>query len=226
MVFCSCCCGEAALLWDTCSLQLCRGTQRGRCSVWDGGRWREWALSLELLIQTHSVSTSREEASLKRSTATGADHRLSVYQSVSLDFSLSLSVSLVISQCVINDAYWQKECDWGVETEACVCVCLFFSCSENVSIAVLLLFCSEGDNVPDAFTLVNHLNDWLHLLDKPVSDSVCGYLYYCISQLVNYGLMFSKLTFFCPFLCAEADCFCAHRLFTVFNHFSAFALVH
>ncbi|XP_060798397.1 proteasome assembly chaperone 2 [Neoarius graeffei] len=45
-------------------------------------------------------------------------------------------------------------------------------CSENVSMVVLLLFCSEGDNVPDAFTLLNHLNDWLHLLDKPVQGSV------------------------------------------------------
>lgn len=45
-------------------------------------------------------------------------------------------------------------------------------CSENISMAVLLLFCSEGDNVPDAFTLVNHLNDWLHLLDKAVQDPV------------------------------------------------------
>ncbi|TSV28440.1 Proteasome assembly chaperone 2 [Bagarius yarrelli] len=46
------------------------------------------------------------------------------------------------------------------------------SCSENISMAVLLLFCSEGDNVPDAFTLVNHLNDWLRLLDTAVQDSV------------------------------------------------------
>uniref|UniRef100_A0A3Q1GUF9 Glyoxylate reductase/hydroxypyruvate reductase n=1 Tax=Acanthochromis polyacanthus TaxID=80966 RepID=A0A3Q1GUF9_9TELE len=40
------------------------------------------------------------------------------------------------------------------------------SCTEDLSLAVLLLFCSEGDNIPDAFTLVNHLNDWLHLLDN------------------------------------------------------------
>lgn len=45
-----------------------------------------------------------------------------------------------------------------------------FSCAEDLPLAVLLLFCSEGDNIPDAFTLVNHLNDWLHLLDTPVSD--------------------------------------------------------
>uniref|UniRef100_A0A3Q3XCV4 Proteasome assembly chaperone 2 n=1 Tax=Mola mola TaxID=94237 RepID=A0A3Q3XCV4_MOLML len=44
-------------------------------------------------------------------------------------------------------------------------------CAEDLRLAVLLLFCSEGDNVPDAFTLVNHLNDWLHLLDNPVSSS-------------------------------------------------------
>lgn len=45
----------------------------------------------------------------------------------------------------------------------------FFSCAEDIPLAVLLLFCSEGDNIPDALTLVNHLNDWLHLLDNPVS---------------------------------------------------------
>ncbi|KAM9824799.1 proteasome assembly chaperone 2 [Neosynchiropus ocellatus] len=41
------------------------------------------------------------------------------------------------------------------------------SCSEDIPLAVLLIFCSEGDNIPDAFTLINHLNDWLHLLDSP-----------------------------------------------------------
>ncbi|KAM9385338.1 proteasome assembly chaperone 2 [Pholidichthys leucotaenia] len=40
------------------------------------------------------------------------------------------------------------------------------SCTEDLPLAVLLLFCSEGDNIPDAFTLINHLNDWLHLLDS------------------------------------------------------------
>ena len=50
------------------------------------------------------------------------------------------------------------------------CVLVVFSCAEDVPLAALLLFCSEGDNIPDAFTLVNHLNDWLHLLDDPVSD--------------------------------------------------------
>ncbi|XP_026203317.1 proteasome assembly chaperone 2 [Anabas testudineus] len=45
------------------------------------------------------------------------------------------------------------------------------SCTEDLPLAVLLLFCSEGDNVPDAFTLVNHLNDWLHLLDNPSQET-------------------------------------------------------
>uniref|UniRef100_A0A3Q2QWN2 Proteasome assembly chaperone 2 n=1 Tax=Fundulus heteroclitus TaxID=8078 RepID=A0A3Q2QWN2_FUNHE len=43
------------------------------------------------------------------------------------------------------------------------------SCAEDLPLAVLLLFCSEGDNIPDAFALVNHLNDWLHLLDGQVT---------------------------------------------------------
>ncbi|MEQ2184486.1 hypothetical protein GOODEAATRI_008435 [Goodea atripinnis] len=42
------------------------------------------------------------------------------------------------------------------------------SCDEDLPLAVLLLFCSEGDNIPDAFALVNHLNDWLRLLDSQV----------------------------------------------------------
>lgn len=65
-----------------------------------------------------------------------------------------------------------------------MCVFVVFSCSENISMVVLLLFCSEGDNVPDAFTLVNHLNDWLHLLDKPVSDCVCV----CVFPLISHNI--------------------------------------
>lgn len=44
------------------------------------------------------------------------------------------------------------------------------SCAEDLPVAVLLLFCSEGDNVPDAFTIINHLNSWLSLLDAPSDD--------------------------------------------------------
>ncbi|XP_046906610.1 proteasome assembly chaperone 2 [Hypomesus transpacificus] len=45
------------------------------------------------------------------------------------------------------------------------------SCAEDIPLAVLLIFCSEGDNVPDAFSLLNYLNDWLHLVDKPSQSS-------------------------------------------------------
>ncbi|KAG7470085.1 hypothetical protein MATL_G00135700 [Megalops atlanticus] len=44
-------------------------------------------------------------------------------------------------------------------------------CSEDLPLAVVLIFCSEGDNIPDAFSLVNHLNNWLHLVDKPSNAS-------------------------------------------------------
>ncbi|CAL9691542.1 unnamed protein product [Knipowitschia caucasica] len=44
------------------------------------------------------------------------------------------------------------------------------SCAEDLPLAVLLLFCSEGDNIPDAITLSNHLNSWLHLLDNHDED--------------------------------------------------------
>lgn len=44
------------------------------------------------------------------------------------------------------------------------------SCAQDIPLGVLLLFCSEGDNIPDALALVNHLNDWLHLLDNPSTN--------------------------------------------------------
>ncbi|XP_003219766.1 proteasome assembly chaperone 2 isoform X2 [Anolis carolinensis] len=37
------------------------------------------------------------------------------------------------------------------------------SCSEGIPMVVLLKFCSEGDNIPDALALVDYLNEWLHL---------------------------------------------------------------
>uniref|UniRef100_A0A8C5B1V4 Proteasome assembly chaperone 2 n=1 Tax=Gadus morhua TaxID=8049 RepID=A0A8C5B1V4_GADMO len=43
-------------------------------------------------------------------------------------------------------------------------------CQEELCLAVVLVFCSEGDNVPDAFTLVNHLNEWLLLVDNDVTQ--------------------------------------------------------
>ena len=61
-----------------------------------------------------------------------------------------------------------------------------FSCAEDLPLAVILLFCSEGDNIPDAFTLVNHLNDWLHLLDNPVSDT----LEQTRRFILQFGLLF------------------------------------
>ncbi|KAA0710708.1 Proteasome assembly chaperone 2 [Triplophysa tibetana] len=45
-------------------------------------------------------------------------------------------------------------------------------CTEDISMAVVLIFCSEGDNIADAFMLINHLNEWLHLLEKPTQGSV------------------------------------------------------
>ncbi|XP_063041057.1 proteasome assembly chaperone 2 [Engraulis encrasicolus] len=44
-------------------------------------------------------------------------------------------------------------------------------CNEDIPMAVLLTFCSEGDNIPDAFALANYLNDWLHLLSTPADRS-------------------------------------------------------
>ncbi|XP_040405892.1 proteasome assembly chaperone 2 isoform X1 [Cygnus olor] len=45
------------------------------------------------------------------------------------------------------------------------------SCSKGIQMAVLLKFCSEGDNIPDAFALVNYLNEWLQLIKSKGSHS-------------------------------------------------------
>ncbi|KFQ70865.1 Proteasome assembly chaperone 2 [Phaethon lepturus] len=44
-------------------------------------------------------------------------------------------------------------------------------CSKGIQMAVLLKFCSEGDNIPDAFALVNYLNEWLQLIKSEVDSS-------------------------------------------------------
>ncbi|XP_013797949.1 proteasome assembly chaperone 2 isoform X1 [Apteryx mantelli] len=44
-------------------------------------------------------------------------------------------------------------------------------CSKEIQMAVLLKFCSEGDNIPDAFALVNYLNEWLQLIKSESSNS-------------------------------------------------------
>ncbi|XP_072267581.1 proteasome assembly chaperone 2 isoform X2 [Pyxicephalus adspersus] len=52
---------------------------------------------------------------------------------------------------------------------------MFEDCtSEDIKMAVVLKFCSEGDNIPDAFGLLSLLNKWLHLTDPP-NDSVTSH---------------------------------------------------
>ncbi|KAL6054150.1 hypothetical protein STEG23_020656, partial [Scotinomys teguina] len=40
------------------------------------------------------------------------------------------------------------------------------SCSKEIQMAILLKFVSEGDNIPDAVSLVEYLNEWLQIV-KP-----------------------------------------------------------
>ncbi|CAJ0922241.1 unnamed protein product [Ranitomeya imitator] len=43
---------------------------------------------------------------------------------------------------------------------------------EGIHMAAVLKFCSEGDNVPDAFALLDHVNRWLNLLDFPAHQGL------------------------------------------------------
>ncbi|KAL8182339.1 UNVERIFIED_CONTAM: Proteasome assembly chaperone 2 [Gekko kuhli] len=45
------------------------------------------------------------------------------------------------------------------------------SCSEGIQMVVLLKFCSEGDNIPDALVLADYLNEWLQVTTNQQSGS-------------------------------------------------------
>ncbi|KAL5021422.1 hypothetical protein ScPMuIL_000577 [Solemya velum] len=46
---------------------------------------------------------------------------------------------------------------------------LYKECYSDVAMIVMLTFCSEGDNAQDAINIMNHLNEWLHLVEPKVS---------------------------------------------------------
>lgn len=39
--------------------------------------------------------------------------------------------------------------------------------SEEIPVVLLLVYCSEGDNTPDAILLADRLDEWLHLCQAP-----------------------------------------------------------
>ncbi|KAL9976490.1 hypothetical protein ACROYT_G013799 [Oculina patagonica] len=48
-------------------------------------------------------------------------------------------------------------------------------CKDDIPLAVLLTFCSEGDNISDAVNLFLYLNDWLKMVPrKEVEETVLG----------------------------------------------------
>ncbi|XP_071812228.1 proteasome assembly chaperone 2-like [Apostichopus japonicus] len=47
-------------------------------------------------------------------------------------------------------------------------------CERDVALAVLLVFCSEGDNIPDALNLVQYLNQWLKLAEENSAGNAKG----------------------------------------------------
>ncbi|XP_072013200.1 proteasome assembly chaperone 2-like [Amphiura filiformis] len=44
-------------------------------------------------------------------------------------------------------------------------------CREQVPLAVLMVFCSEGDNIPDAMMLVSELNKWIKVVQEAENQS-------------------------------------------------------
>lgn len=52
--------------------------------------------------------------------------------------------------------------------------CFPFSCKDDIPLAVLLTFCSEGDNISDAVNLFLYLNDWLKMVPR---KEVCKHTY-------------------------------------------------
>ncbi|XP_071958377.1 proteasome assembly chaperone 2-like [Antedon mediterranea] len=48
-------------------------------------------------------------------------------------------------------------------------------CREDIALAILLNFCSEGDNIPHALQLANYLNEWLKVTEKSKQASGCSF---------------------------------------------------
>lgn len=53
--------------------------------------------------------------------------------------------------------------------EYLIFLCIYYSCSKEIPMVVLLKFVSEGDNIPDALGLVEYLNEWLQIIKPCVS---------------------------------------------------------
>lgn len=138
----------AALRWGTSWRRACweGAPRRWRSSA--GRRWSDRLPTQDWLTARQSCgSASLEAASPKDSTQTGRERH--THTQFDLVFALF---------------------SWDFDQRQFCIFTLVPSCAEDIPLAVLLLFCSEGDNIPDAFTLMNRLNDWLHLLDNPVSN--------------------------------------------------------
>ncbi|KAM4688586.1 proteasome assembly chaperone 2 [Discoglossus pictus] len=75
-------------------------------------------------------------------------------------------MEMVSSYPGLNDAEQKISIPGGGFTKQLYSDC----CSEGIQMAIVLKFCSEGDNIPDAFALLNHVNDWLHLMESLHGD--------------------------------------------------------
>ncbi|KAH7935533.1 hypothetical protein HPB52_009594 [Rhipicephalus sanguineus] len=57
-----------------------------------------------------------------------------------------------------------------------VILCVWFTCSrcsvsDEIPVVLLLVYCSEGDNTPDAILLADRLDEWLHLCQPPTDGA-------------------------------------------------------
>ena len=58
------------------------------------------------------------------------------------------------------------------------------SSSEGVPLVLLVMFSSQGDNVPEALQLANVVDSWLKLRDSSVSDfNDLGHYCLCVPQI-------------------------------------------
>lgn len=72
----------------------------------------------------------------------------------------------------------------------------FLSSSQDLPILILLMFVSEGDNVPDALSMADQLNSWLNLIVKKVLYTNSSYLCFYIVFEVNFSMTHSYFFFF------------------------------
>ncbi|XP_038050389.1 proteasome assembly chaperone 2-like [Patiria miniata] len=142
--------------------------------------WIKDAKFSRVILLTSSQSHERTDAQL-----TGSQFRYLTTPKLDDQLGTVLSEQLHWKRLEKRENQWapplaneegRPECARGIYIPGGGIAKKFFDdcCTQDIPLAILLLFCSEGDNIPDALSMVTHLNHWQQLIQEPESTQSEG----------------------------------------------------